>query len=140
MQHLFFIQTVVLVAVASVHVSALNLHLYWFFPWLDVFVHVGGAAWVSLFSVWVFSRFGVRVSFAKVGAVLAAVSIGWELFEAWGGIPREANFVFDTSVDLLSDVIGGVIGYIIAEHLVSRVKISPHEENENHPPEPRRTS
>ncbi len=140
MSHLFFIQTLLLAAVASIHIAALHLHLYWLFPWLDVIVHLAGAAWVSLATVWILVTRGQRISFARVGTILAALSIGWELFEVWGGIPREANFVFDTAIDLLSDTVGGVVGYIVAEHFIRRATISSHEEDENHSPESRRSS
>lgn len=126
MRHLFLIQAFLIALVGAVHILALKLYLYWFFPWLDVFVHFGGAMWVALAAMWLLSSVHQRLSFAKVFFIIIAVSIGWELFEAWGGIPREANFMFDTSLDLLMDVLGGITGYLWGKHLLSRDTMNQH--------------
>ena len=52
--------------------------------------------------------------------ILAAMVIGvaWEVFEIFAGIPREANFAFDTSLDLTMDFIGALAGFALARYLV----------------------
>lgn len=126
MRHLFLIQAFLILLIGAVHIAALKLYLYWLFPWLDVFVHFGGALWVALAAMWLLSSVHQRLSFAKVFFIICAVSVGWELFELWGGIPREANFAFDTSLDLLMDVLGGITGYAVGRSLLSRDKIISH--------------
>ena len=118
-RRLFFIQASLIAAVGAVHILALRLYLYWQFPWLDTFVHFFGALWVALAVVWMFSFLHRNTSFVRVFGIIVAVSIGWELFELWGGIPREANFVFDTAVDLISDSLGGIVGFFAARHIMT---------------------
>lgn len=126
MRHLFLIQTLLIAIIGAVHIAALKLYLYWLFPWLDVFVHFGGAMWVALAAMWLLSSVHQRLSFLKVFFIIVTVSVGWELFEAWGGIPREANFVFDTSLDLLMDVLGGIMGYLWGKHMLARDTMTTH--------------
>lgn len=120
MRHLFFIQALLIALIGAVHITALNLYLYWLFPWLDVFMHFGGALWVALAAMWFLSSVHQKIPFMRVLLIIIAVSVGWELFEVWGGIPREANFAFDTSLDLLMDVLGGITGYLWGKHMLSR--------------------
>lgn len=126
MRQLFFIQALLIFCIGAVHIIALRLHLYWLFPWLDVFVHFAGALWVAFAAVWLLGSMHQAISFAKVFLIIVLASIGWELFELWGGIPREANFAFDTSLDLLMDVLGGVVGYAFANRLIMRDRIDSH--------------
>lgn len=126
MRQLFFIQAVLIFCTGLVHIIALRLYLYWLFPWLDIFVHFAGALWVALAAVWLLRTLQQTTSFAKIFLIIIATSIGWELFELWGGIPREANFAFDTSLDLLMDVLGGITGYALATRLLMRDRIDSH--------------
>lgn len=126
MRHIFFIQAFLIALIGAIHILALKLYLYWLFPWLDVFMHFGGAMWVALAAMWLFSSVHRKLTFMRVLIIIIAVSVGWELFELWGGIPREANFAFDTSLDLLMDVVGGITGYAVGKYLLSRDKIIPH--------------
>ncbi len=119
-RRLFYIQAILIVMVGFVHIIALKLYLYWQFVWLDVFVHFFGALWIALAAVWILTALRRPVSFLRVFVVLALVSVGWELFELWGGIPREANFAFDTTIDLLSDALGGIVGYFAARRMITR--------------------
>lgn len=126
MRQLFLIQAFLIALVGAVHIAALQLHLYWFFPWLDVPVHFFGGMWVVLTAVWLFTAAHTKAPFGIVVCILIMISIGWELFELWGGIPREANFAFDTSLDLLMDALGGFLGYAIAKRLIARDTIGSH--------------
>ncbi|MDQ1299593.1 MAG: hypothetical protein QG636_261 [Patescibacteria group bacterium] len=42
------------------------------------------------------------------------IAVGWELFELVINAEREANFVFDTSLDLLMDALGMAVTYFAA--------------------------
>ena len=126
MNHLFFIQAVLIAVVGAVHIAAMKLYLYWLFPWLDVFVHFGGALWVALAAIWLLTAARQKSPFATVFSIIVVLSIGWEFFELWGGIPREANFAFDTSLDLLMDAFGGIAGYAMGKRLIRRGKIDVH--------------
>lgn len=130
-RRLFFIQATLIAIVGFVHIVALQLYLYWQFPWLDVFVHFFGAMWVALFAVWLLVISKAHISFIRVFGLLVFVSIGWELFELWGGVPREANFAFDTTIDLIMDALGGVFGYFLARHLTDNDIMPPHEASQS---------
>jgi len=77
--------------------------------------------WISLFTLSVLYQFGFYKSFAslKVLIVVVVVSIGWEFFEFTAGVPREANFAFDTSLDLLMDGVGAFAGFMTGKRLIA---------------------
>lgn len=114
----FFFASLILVAV--VHVIALELYLYWRFPWFDVPMHVLGGLCAALgYSILPFIGLRKKGRYETVlwyiGAVLA-IGLAWELFEYAAGISlvREAHFVLDTALDLGMDLVGGLIGYGVA--------------------------
>ncbi len=114
----FFFASLILVAV--VHVIALELYLYWRFPWFDVPMHVLGGLCAALgYSILPFIGLRKRGRYETllwyIGAVLV-IGIAWEVFEYAAGISlvREANFILDTVLDLCMDLAGGLIGYGVA--------------------------
>ena len=115
---LFVAQTVVVAMVAIVHLSALEWYLYWQYPWLDVLSHFLGGLWVSLASAWILSYLGYSISLTRLVTLSMIVGVGWEVFEIGAGIPREANFVFDTSIDLCMDLMGALCGYVLSRALL----------------------
>lgn len=110
-------QLLVLLTLGVIHVSALQYALYWHYVWLDTLTHFLGGVWVALFICWIRARYHYAFSFADVIAGVLVAGVGWELFEYAGGVPREANFALDTSIDLAMDVIGGVVGVYSASKL-----------------------
>jgi len=47
-------------------------------------------------------------------AAMFGIAVGWELFELVINAEREANFAFDTSLDLLMDALGMTVTYFAA--------------------------
>lgn len=90
--------------------------LYWRYPWFDVPMHLLGGVVVAVTLVAVLPRLQ-KLAFL---AALAAVFVGWEVFEYAFGIPRESNYVFDTALDLLNDSIGASMVYLFARMTVWR--------------------
>ncbi len=115
---LFIVQTAIIAIVALVHISALQWYLYWYYPWLDVLTHFLGGLWVALAAVWLLSYAGKRSSLLKIICIVMLIGVGWEVFEVAAGIPREANFMFDSSLDLTMDYIGGICGFILSRYLL----------------------
>lgn len=104
----------------TVHILALELYLYWQYTWFDVPVHMLGGAIVAL-SLFVAALYVPMLQqFLHLLPVLAfalIVGILWELFELGAGIFRAENYAFDTSIDLVMDVVGGYIGYIVGSRM-----------------------
>jgi hypothetical protein len=113
---LFFAQFGVVSLVGVMHVLALNYSLYWHYIWLDLPVHFLGGMWAALFFAWLCSYWPLREAdgFATTMLFVLAIGLGWEVFELFVGVPREANFAFDTGLDLLMDLCGGLAGYAIS--------------------------
>jgi hypothetical protein len=114
----FLIQTLVVILVAIVHLSAMQWYLYWYFPWLDLLTHFLGGLWIALACSWGLSYVGRSISFVPLLSAVMVIGIGWEVFESMAGIPKEANFVFDSTLDLVMDFVGGTVGFVVARRLL----------------------
>ena len=107
---------------AALHILALEFYLYWQYPWFDLPMHFLGGAVVAL-SLFAMTAFGIPIpsAFRRLVPVLAFVlfvGIAWEVWEVLADIStREQNYLFDTAVDLVMDLSGGFLGYIIGSRL-----------------------
>ena len=95
---------------------ALEQYLYWRYLWLDTFMHFLGGLTVATFLVALLDRHRVGVFLGG----MFAIAVGWELFELAINAEREANFAFDTSLDLLMDAVGMSFGYVLARYTLWR--------------------
>lgn len=95
---------------ALVHIIALEGYLYWHYVWLDVPMHFLGGLAIGTFLVGFLIRFRPRLYVV----LFVLLMLSWEAFEFAFGVPKESNFYFDTSLDLLMDTLGGVTAYAIA--------------------------
>lgn len=89
------------------HYALANL-LYWYYPWFDTLMHFLGGLTVASFGIALLEKHRALVF---LGGMLL-IAIGWELFELAINAQREANFAFDTSLDLLMDACGMSLAYI----------------------------
>ena len=106
------------VSVAVMQQLALANNLYWRFVWFDLPVHFLGGLTIAILTIAFLMRRRVGV---YVG-VLLAIFIGWEVFEVLIGSPQEANYFFDTSLDILMDTLGAVLAYVVARFTIWRSK------------------
>ncbi|HEX2792267.1 MAG TPA: hypothetical protein VHO23_00930 [Candidatus Paceibacterota bacterium] len=113
---LLFIALVLATALAYAQHVALEHFLYWRYPWFDTFMHFLGGLTLAVFLIAVFRR--ARPRLFLLGMI--GVAVGWEAFELLIGTEREANFVLDTSLDLLMDTLGAVAAYALARFTVWR--------------------
>jgi hypothetical protein len=102
-----------LVAIALIHIGALHFAVYWNFVWFDTFVHFLGGFWVAsvvLFVLRLPAR-GTGIFFSVILGTLC-FGIGWEVFEyLTGSVIVAGNYGFDTTMDIVSDIIGGIAGF-----------------------------
>lgn len=109
---------------AVLHVVLIELLLYWRFPWIDVAMHVFGGSTIAL-GFFALGDLGVRFVRHRrtwmwtLGAVLFA-ALFWEIYEyvIRAELLRE-NYTFDTTVDLIAGMLGGVLGFLLARHLTN---------------------
>lgn len=106
---------------ALIHKLGLALALYWHFWWFDMPMHFFGGVIVALgLYVLVDFRFpGVDRLLRPIQFLLAVftVTVAWELFELWAGIPIESDYLLDTGIDLTLGLLGGSFGYILGRAL-----------------------
>lgn len=119
MSSLFTLQAIVLVTTAVLHAAGLFLFLQYYFWWYDIMLHFLGGLWVALAFQWYAQAQKRLVLILPTLLVVLIVGFGWEVFELLVGAPREDNFMFDTSLDILMDVLGGIAGYATAAYLLA---------------------
>lgn len=123
-QKLFIEQFVLIAIIAILHYLALKFYFYWTLEWFDIFMHFLGGLWVVLFFVWFlfFSKFikidikkhqNRKIFFVSILAVLV-VGLLWEVFEVFASFVsvQERGYALDTSLDLMMDLIGGVLAFL----------------------------
>jgi len=127
---LFLLQATVLLAIAVAHAYALSVDLYWHYPLTNRIIHFSGGLWVALASVWLLSYRGIPLTFTRILAIVIGISIAWEIFElAIGMAKEEAQYALDTTLDLIMDLCGGILGYFAASRMVQSRAMPAHEPN-----------
>ncbi|MES2931825.1 MAG: hypothetical protein V4682_04010 [Patescibacteria group bacterium] len=91
------------------HYALANL-LYWHYPWFDTMMHFLGGLTVATFGIVLLAKRRALVFLVA----MFGIAVGWELFELLINAEREANFAFDTSLDLLMDALGMTVTYLTA--------------------------
>lgn len=109
---------------------AFAYYLYWTLPWFDIVMHFLGGIVVGGAYVWVVTyempeRFKKLRTFFSVFCFALVVGVAWELFEYLIGIDREyttAVWRTDTFIDLVMDVSGAALSYIVFNFFNTHVK------------------
>lgn len=108
---------------AVVHSLALAYDLYWVITWLDIPMHFFGGAIVALGLYTLrdlkFPTPQLLFSFPVFIFLVVLVALAWELFEYRITTSLPADYVFDTSLDLILGTLGGITGYIIGKRLAA---------------------
>lgn len=83
--------------------------------WYDIPMHFFGGVWVALAALWVSEMpfagcVKAHVSMPSILACVLAVGLAWEAYEVIFSIAdiHEAGYLFDTSLDLVMDTLGGL--------------------------------
>ncbi len=104
--------------VLFLYAIGLVLEFHWRVSWYDHVVHIlaGATASLTIFSLQIMHRMAKRASTLFIGTLLVSLIVGglWEIFELSVGITSTAShhYAFDTTLDLIFDVIGGFLGGI----------------------------
>jgi hypothetical protein len=105
---------------AGFHWFATINFLYWHFVWLDTLSHFLGGTVVGLIVLRIFRTVRIRHSALMFFSFVLFVGIGWEAFEYIVGSQRETNYLFDTSVDVVMDILGGCFAWMLFGRTVEK--------------------
>lgn len=98
-----------------------DFDLYWRFWWYDIVMHFLGGLWIGLITLWIYylsgyfkknkkdKPFVFLLSFLSV----LIVGISWEIFEYLFEIVFSSNYISDTALDLIMDILGGLVASIV---------------------------
>lgn len=104
----------VLVLVLVGQLFSLEGYIRWF-GWGNILLHIVGGLGIGLFVCGLVKSFGQSWNNKKTIVVMATLGVGivWELFEGYFGIAGARfgtqAYYFDTTKDLIDDIIGGAI-------------------------------
>ncbi|MEI6478852.1 MAG: hypothetical protein WCO18_01020 [bacterium] len=112
-----FLSLGVFLLLFAVHFFATMTGLYWISGWFDSVSHLIGGFGIFFVLSYVFSIKGRRPSLGSVVAFSLLIGVIWELFELNYGITSISNhkYAYDTSSDLVFDVIGGFLAFLITK-------------------------
>lgn len=111
------------ILIIVIHIFFLFFNLYDSIPWLDILMHFLGGMWAGFFSYLILIN-GINFNFSGIKFLIILVSasafIGvlWEFLEfimtRLTSIPMQGTLQ-DTMGDLLMDIIGGIVSWILLE-------------------------
>ncbi|MCK5285797.1 MAG: hypothetical protein KAJ58_01055 [Candidatus Pacebacteria bacterium] len=97
--------------------------LYWRFWWTDIIMHFMGGFWVALFGYYIFYLSDYREKLKTITqkyslliisfSFVLGIGILWELFELIFAFPLRYGYLFDTVLDLIMDVFGCLVAYLL---------------------------
>lgn len=101
------------------HVVADKFFLYWTVPIIDIPMHILGGIMAGLFAGVALMAAGKSQTFRGIILGSLIVGIGWEILElvTHAAEPSLWWYKYDTAKDLIDDMIGGTIAYIIWKKL-----------------------
>ncbi len=106
---------------AVTHYLAIELYLYWRYPWFDIPMHFIGGSVVAL-GYLTLRDFVPKLPahwFTFVPTIIFVFSIAllWELFELVAGITVQNGYVIDTVADVIFGLFGGTVGYFVGSKI-----------------------
>jgi hypothetical protein len=112
MASIFNILTLIIALVtAALYWIGLENYFFWYYPWYDIPIHILGGLTAGLWGCALAARRGFKPWQALVFCLLIAVAVGcvWEIFEYVTGISRELGYWFDTTKDMVDDILGATL-------------------------------
>ncbi len=103
---------------------AMTYYLYFFYWWYDIMMHFLGGVVIGGIAAWSAYRFAAPMSLRKFIFIallsIAAVGIGWEVFEyLTGQYVGQQSIVLDTTLDLLMDTLGAIFASLLIRKILS---------------------
>jgi hypothetical protein len=98
------------------------LYLFWTTSWFDVVAHILGGATVAFFTLWGIGRSTHPFSYINILSFtlisVFMVGIVWEAFELTFHITdiHTLDYVSDTGLDLMDDLLGGMIAFCVVNY------------------------
>ena|SRR3989338_1591622 len=122
---LLIAQLLLLIPLSVTTWFAVEYFLYWRLWWLDIPMHFFGGMWAGLCGLWLITRRGNSPSLALCLAFALFIGVAWEVFEYSEGIAASYHFSypFDTAKDIVLDLLGATLGWILAKRLGGERKL-----------------
>jgi hypothetical protein len=113
------------VGVATLDRTGHFLSLYWSLWWFDILMHFLGGLLIGLASAWAYVFVFKKGTRGLIRATLLSVlivGIFWELYEVYIGIQvTHEPYVWDTSVDIILDLIGAYLAGSFIKNSITTV-------------------
>lgn len=136
----FPFSVLVLIILIGLHLIGSYYSWYWLYPQFEIIIHVLAGLWAGLIFLWLASCFNQINSLIEYKtkslliAILAAGLLGitWELLENFGQLAYiyADNYAFNTAMDLLNDIFGGVLAYL---YFIRKTKVIKNDIDLLHP-------
>lgn len=110
---------------AAAHYVAIEWYIYWLYPWFDILMHFWGGLVIAVgLQIPVFfSCTRIRISTLwQCALVVLGIGIAWEFFEWQWVITDMTRYVQDTTLDLIMDLAGGTLGFLLAQWIQPKEK------------------
>ncbi|MBU1557840.1 hypothetical protein KKC45_02665 [Patescibacteria group bacterium] len=112
---------ILVLSIAILNTIGNELFLYWKLWWFDIIMHFLGGLWVGMSALWIYYFSGFFGNLRKDPPFIfllsflsvLAIGLGWEVFEFLIEIDFSNHYVSDTALDLIMDIVGGIIASIM---------------------------
>ncbi len=95
----------------AAHLQALQEFAYWYYPWLDIPMHVLGGAAIGTFLLAFFSHSRTWLYFGCMFLVV----LGWEVFEYFARVSTgQPDYWIDTVLDIANGLAGAALALIVS--------------------------
>jgi hypothetical protein len=126
----FLFGSALLFIAITILLNSISHHLYWYWQsgWIDSVAHFFGGLGTTLLFLWFYFYSGLITPAAKVKIIFFSslfyvliVGALWEIFEyKFGLVVNSPGYLSDTFSDLIMDLIGGAVAFLMVRYMVIR--------------------
>ncbi len=119
----FYFALATSIIVIGIHMIAHTFYLYWIYKQIDIPVHMLGGLMSALYVLVGLRYLNWKESFKNVFIGVLVIGIAWEVLEIIYKV-AEINFAYwlNSGKDLISDSVGGYLGYLVWKKLPEEKK------------------